>query len=661
MKLIRLRLTNIGAFHGSYDFDLRTKSGQENVILFGGKNGSGKTTILESVKLALFGALTYGYKSESTAYHEKIHAKLNNLALKNRENRFHIILDVEIVEDFQKNLYTIRRSWTINKTNLKEDFTVLRNRVELSNLEKDLFQNKLRENTPPQLMDMCLFDGEKISQIISDEILSDYLKHAAKVMFNLDLFENLEQDLQSYLKSENIQNSLTDDQQELIELASRYETLYVEKEQMANELQSLEKQLEGKRALFHELLKDYETHGGLMKEQRDALLQEINEIEINRRTMMETTRESISSLFPFVLVKKQLADIQKQMQDEIKHELIDNMDVMFHPNGFQQILNQLQQKGNITLNNKQAGQGLREELVSFLSNQLQKPIHRASFEQRAAIQSICVQIKEFIPSSLIGSFNKNTDLIKQTQLIRKQISENDNTSELHELLRNITETQSAISSLEHSIIQKQTLQADLEEKISELSQLLSAAKEKQMRNKKSENIFAVSTRVAEVSRHFRRIQITKKLQEVEIEAAKMLRLLFRKELFVVRVWIHPETFQLRLYNSLNEEILKDNLSAGEKQILLLSTIWSMAKSSYRRLPFIFDTLLGRLDQTHKKSIITNFVPRCGDQVIILSTDSEVDGEHYKLLQPAVSKEYVLDFNTEDSTVHVQNQYFQFKR
>jgi DNA sulfur modification protein DndD len=115
-----------------------------------------------------------------------------------------------------------------------------------------------------------------------------------------------------------------------------------------------------------------------------------------------------------------------------------------------------------------------------------------------------------------------------------------------------------------------------------------------------------------------------------------------------------------LFNSTNEEISKENLSAGEKQILLLSTIWAMAMSSKRRLPFVFDTLLGRLDQTHKKSIIEHFLPQCGDQVIILSTDSEIDREHFKLIKPSVAKVYTIDFNASKSTVDATNDYFTFQ-
>jgi len=659
MKFIRLRLINIGAYYGSYDFDLRTESNQQNVVLFGGKNGAGKTTILESVKLALFGPLAYGYKSESLPYFDKIQSKLNKIAKKKQEQRFQIILDLEIVEDFQKNYYTLLRSWTPTKTSLKEDFTVLRNRVELSNIEREHFQDRLRENTPPQLMDLCLFDGEKISQVISDEVLSEYLKETAKVMFNLDLFEYLETDLQSYLKQENIQNTLTDDQQEILVLTTQYEMLQTRKEHLLHEIQQLEQEMESKRALHKDLISSYETHGGLLKEQREALLRELNELELKRKMMMESTKETLSSLLPFALVKSQLHGIQKQMQNEIKNELIENIDELFKPDGFQYIINQMRQKGSISLNSSQVATQLRNELVSFLSTQLPKPIHRASYEQRNEIQSMIVQLMDFNAESLKNSFKRNTEFIKRSQQIRKQLSDNDESSELHELLQNITAAQSSTTSLEHSLAQKKIIQSELEAEIMEVSKKLGTAKEKQLRNKKNENIFAISSRIVEVSKQFRKIQLTKRLQEVEMEAVKMLRLLFRKELFVVRIWIHPETFQLRLYDSLNEEILKENLSAGEKQILLLSTMWAMAKSSNRRLPFIFDTLLGRLDQTHKKSIIQHFIPNCGDQVIILSTDSEIDEEHYQLIRPIIAKNYLLDFNTTESTVQVHDQYFQF--
>src|SRR5690606_26976090 len=66
-----------------------------------------------------------------------------------------------------------------------------------------------------------------------------------------------------------------------------------------------------------------------------------------------------------------------------------------------------------------------------------------------------------------------------------------------------------------------------------------------MQSKKSKSIVSISDQVINISKSFRDLQTRKKLQQVEIESAKMLNFLFRKEMFVVKLWIHPETFEIR--------------------------------------------------------------------------------------------------------------------
>jgi DNA sulfur modification protein DndD len=85
----------------------------------------------------------------------------------------------------------------------------------------------------------------------------------------------------------------------------------------------------------------------------------------------------------------------------------------------------------------------------------------------------------------------------------------------------------------------------------------------------------------------------------------------------------------------------------------------MFKTTGWRLPLVFDTLLGRLDNTHKNELISHFIPSCGEQVIILATDSEITSEHWSLIQPVINTCYTLDFNLEDErTIIVNNQFFE---
>ncbi|GED28688.1 hypothetical protein BAG01nite_47900 [Brevibacillus agri] len=661
MKFNRLRITNIGAFYGNFDFDLRTFNANQNVVLFGGKNGAGKTTILESIRLALFGPLAYGYKTESVPYFDKISSKLNSYAVKNRENKFQVILDLELVENLQRNVYVLRRSWQLERDTIKEDLEIICNQRILSSQEKDIFQTKLREETPPQLLELCLFDGEKVAQAISDEILSSYLQETAKVMFNLDLFENLETDLKTYLKQDAIQETLSSDQQKILELENTLQMLNKQRALIMQEQVEIETKIEENQSSLENSEKQFEIHGGLLKEQRDSLINQMNDIEQERRAMMDKNRDLISTLLPFALVKDILHDVNRQMENETKLEIIEGLKQMTQQSDFDHILQNLTRKGVILAQKETAAasEALYTEFLGLLSIESSEPIHRASYQQKAEIVSISNQVNQFDPKEISDNIKRNAKMIKTIQEIRQKINENDMTSELRDLLENINEAKNRNIALLHRKEQLNISRSDLEEQIQKVTNTYLKLKEKLIHSRKAENIFAITKRVLDVSKEFRRLQMQKKLQDVEIEAARMLQLLFRKELFVVRVFIHPETFQLKLFNSTNEEINKESLSAGEKQLLLLSTIWAMAHCSRRRLPFVFDTLLGRLDQTHKKSIIEHLIPRCGDQVIILSTDSEIDEEHYKLIQPAVVSTYTIEYNTQKSTIEVGKHFFTF--
>src|SRR6266446_1522326 len=80
MRLKTLVLRNFGLYKGKQVVDLapRTKWGRERpIILVGGRNGAGKTTILEAVQLCLYGRLALGSRVSDNEYHtflrERIH------------------------------------------------------------------------------------------------------------------------------------------------------------------------------------------------------------------------------------------------------------------------------------------------------------------------------------------------------------------------------------------------------------------------------------------------------------------------------------------------------------------------------------------------------------------------------------------------------------
>ncbi|MEH7470071.1 DNA sulfur modification protein DndD, partial [Priestia megaterium] len=105
------------------------------------------------------------------------------------------------------------------------------------------------------------------------------------------------------------------------------------------------------------------------------------------------------------------------------------------------------------------------------------------------------------------------------------------------------------------------------------------------------------------------------------------------------------------------EIKKSGLSAGEKEVFALSILWGLAQSSQLKLPIIIDTPLSRLDSTHRDNIVRNYFPNAGEQVIILSTDTEVDNNYYRGLHEHLSGAVNLVFDQKQELTHLKSGYF----
>lgn len=101
------------------------------------------------------------------------------------------------------------------------------------------------------------------------------------------------------------------------------------------------------------------------------------------------------------------------------------------------------------------------------------------------------------------------------------------------------------------------------------------------------------------------------------------------------------------------------LSAGEREIYALSLLWALGKTSRRELPVIIDTPLARLDSHHRANIVKQYLPIAGPQVIVLSTDTEIDRENFGLISDNLAAIYRLEFDARTERTTVREGYFSF--
>jgi len=144
------------------------------------------------------------------------------------------------------------------------------------------------------------------------------------------------------------------------------------------------------------------------------------------------------------------------------------------------------------------------------------------------------------------------------------------------------------------------------------------------------------------------------LQEKTFE---MYRLLSSRSGLIKDIIIDDKTYEVRISDRNGHEIKKSGLSAGEKEVFAVSLLWGLAQTSQLKLPIVIDTPLSRLDSTHRDNIVNNYFPNAGEQVIILSTDTEIDKDYYRTLKTRVSGAGSLVFDQQREMTTFQEGYF----
>jgi len=652
MKFNKLTLTNIGAYRGKNEFDLKTTA-KKNVILIGGENGAGKTTFLNAIKLGLFGVYSFGMRN-SAEYNKYVFSSINKFERELENGNACIKVNFIEIENFQKYEYELIRGWHISNKEPKEYFAVSKDQQLLNAADTDNFFSKLKELFPPKLFDFCLFDGEEISRIINNNELSSYLYELSTIIFNLDLFNSLQSDLTNYLQKEIDKKQFTQTEEALFESQKTKHTLLMDIKQIEAEKNSL---LEKKHRLT-ELNEDnknrFKAHGGLKDQKRSELLKQEEKLESTRKMSIDHVKNFISLHLPFYINSKLLNEASLQITQEEQLRFFNHANQFLTESEISKILTAL---GDHTIETNQLHRLILEK---FKPNEEITEIHRLSPAQQGQIQHICNFINHETHKTYLDKIEYNRKLLVDIQKIRKQIKTNDGTNDFQTILDEVEKINKQINQIESEFIELEenlrTLQASLEDVEKSILKNESYLKQES----RTTNTFEMAQNIIKLSTRFQEMQQKKKLQQVQIATTNMMNKIMRKKQYISSIQINSQNFDVKLFNKANEEIEKNTLSAGEKEILLLSIIWAMFTSSGRRVPFIFDTLLSRLDLTHKQKILTDYIPQCGEQVLILATNSEINATQLELLKPYISKQYVLNFNTETDCIHIDTGYLNFE-
>jgi DNA sulfur modification protein DndD len=146
------------------------------------------------------------------------------------------------------------------------------------------------------------------------------------------------------------------------------------------------------------------------------------------------------------------------------------------------------------------------------------------------------------------------------------------------------------------------------------------------------------------------------ISRLEVAVLESFSVLMRKQSLVKDLRI-GDGFKLTLADADGEPLEPGRLSAGERQLLAVSLLWGLMKVAGSRLPSVIDTPLGRLDSRHRQHLTDRYFPHASDQVLLLSTDEEIDETLLNRLRKSVARTYTLVHDDTQLTTSVVEGYW----
>jgi len=100
-----------------------------------------------------------------------------------------------------------------------------------------------------------------------------------------------------------------------------------------------------------------------------------------------------------------------------------------------------------------------------------------------------------------------------------------------------------------------------------------------------------------------------------------------------------DQFVMTYFDERDQEIAKHSISAGMRQLVAMAMLWALKDEADRPLPVIIDTPLGRIDRENRALLMTEYFPQAGNPLIVLPTNSEFTDAGYAQIGNRICRRY----------------------
>ena len=660
MLIQRIKISNFKTYL-SLDLDL-TVDDDRPIILIGGSNGGGKTTLFEAISGAL-----YGLKIESKEHFMEL---LNQGAV--NKVKPEISLQITFVGKVlgQQQKYILKRNYILNpqgrplesvSLNMNGNMYVYGTMTapkERVRAEQEI-SKIIKANLPQELSQYFLFDAMQSSELLKKNVFQQTIR---------DNFENVlgfKKYLQLKRAAEKLQQEWAEQRLEAEKEAKEYSSLCNQKEQLVIDLNaSLAEQ-----DRLYKYMSSVEDEYQRAKEgaqQAANLSKRIQDVDGKIRVITEDAANYAENLKAFVdniEINVFLPKLESNLSQEINNILRVKEQLQKQSTGTYPIETLRDVTSKIIDYLKElslCSQAVDEENVISHIVAMQNTTNAK--DPYDYLNTAEVDALRELPKK--GNGNQFVSIDRKRQDMEIQLANLDN---LRTEKRTLEQTQAGGNGLlianyedaKRSVDKLKTQEDSLKNEIQRLEKRIHQfdVQIQQEPDVKFDTLVKLRPFFDKVADNL----LKKKKTQIETEMQSQLnRLLVSYKGHVGRVELSDsmENFNIKLYHSAGNEISLNQLNAASKQIFIQVLLKVLRNLGDYNPPVMIDTVMGVLDNESRDALMEEYFPQLAEQTILLCTTSEIrtDSDYIKL-EPFISKTYTLHRNVEEQNTTIDEGYF----
>ena len=696
MKIKRIQIKNIGPYINENTFQFDVSDLTKRLALIGGKNGAGKTTLFNAIKICLYGCIAYGFESNNAKYYAEIEKIINTNEKLKKIGDAEVIIDLLFDDGKDDYTYTFARSWKVVGSKISESFTVYKNGIPLSSAERSDFESYLLQMLPPNLFRFYFFDGEKISDFVFNSNKNSDFKEAFLKLCGLDTMEIIRENFRriSRTKASGSEEASTEydlcfDADNLI--AHRVDCAEEEYKDVSNEMLLIEQKLAT-------LEKTYAKGGGISKKEWRSMQDQITKEEARREANRKWLKDIANNVLPFIILSTQLEELRTQIAIEHKAQIDANVKSTIDTPEIHAIIADVLSRSGV-FSSDSLSQDIIDAIATYAgrTSQVQQILNLSDFDRF----ELTTKINSLLAFD-IGRIKSTTDDIEASLSCVKRIRKKMERSSIENYDAYLLEKSNLNE--QKSNLAKKLLEIEKELQLLREQKAVSAAKLSKARSNyeallKKQSINDISARALLAFNELQHTLYDKSIRMVEEGFRECFSSLINKSDLIDGIHIDrhlnvlPYKYKvfkaeeirriigkngveyliaqigLYAYEVLQEKLIagqaefelpvevKQQLSAGEKQIFIMALYHGLSRLNKINVPYIVDTPFARIDKEHRSKILTQFFTKLNGQILILSTDEEIVGDYQDMVSDITSDTYVLKHTSDGSTKILADTYF----